>query len=630
MRRIVCTATLVLGVLLVGTSLAADGACLDACRTARKGCLARAKAERTAMKADCRDLGGHVSCLTSAVAHTKNLVKDCRSAVSTCRACCDGGGAPQKCSTNCDGESYNSTWEGIQKHIFAQHDCAQQACHSSGAKQGGLDLSPDVAYKNLLTASAGSPFQRVEPGDERRSFLWLKLAAATDPSAVPSDVTVGTPMPNGLPALSIDELEVVRKWIYAGAPETGTVNGTQDLLGACLPPASPLHIKRLPPPPAGQGFQLTMPPFLLEQHSEHEYCAATYYDISAQVPKEFQDAAGKSFIFNQQELRQDPQSHHLILNLSATSVDQIHDPSFGDWTCRGGKKTGLPCEPTDLTSCGKKGICTAQMKSTFACIGYGPSSRGGLAIPFAIGGAQRAQAFTRFYPGVYAAIPMKGILYWNPHAFNLTDIDTVMHGWINYWFAKERLHFARFVFNIGRIFAPSAAPFTKQDVCNDQVLPRGARLFALSSHTHRHGERFWVTTPDGKTVYENFVYNDPPNKPFEPPLEFDSEDPAQRTLHYCATYNNGLRSDGSFDTEFVTRASRVPPGAPAFSHCTPSACVAGNVGAPCNGSSANASCDSTAGAGDGVCDACRITGGESTENEMFILIGQYFVQSLTN
>jgi len=156
MRRIVCTATLVLGVLLVGTSLAADGACLDACRTARKGCLARAKAERTAMKADCRDLGGHVSCLTSAVAHTKNLVKDCRSAVSTCRACCDGGGAPQKCSTNCDGESYNSTWEGIQKHIFAQHDCAQQACHSSGAKQGGLDLSPDVAYKNLKTRRSGT------------------------------------------------------------------------------------------------------------------------------------------------------------------------------------------------------------------------------------------------------------------------------------------------------------------------------------------------------------------------------------------------------------------------------------------------------------------------------------------
>jgi hypothetical protein len=36
-------------------------------------------------------------------------------------------------------------------------------------------------------------------------------------------------------------------------------------------------------------------------------------------------------------------------------------------------------------------------------------------------------------------------------------------------------------------------------------------------------------------------------------------------------------------------------------------------------------CDSTPGANDGSCDACSITGGESTENEMFILIGSYFL-----
>jgi hypothetical protein len=39
----------------------------------------------------------------------------------------------------------------------------------------------------------------------------------------------------------------------------------------------------------------------------------------------------------------------------------------------------------------------------------------------------------------------------------------------------------------------------------------------------------------------------------------------------------------------------------------------------------NHTCDSAPGANDGLCDACRITGGESTENEMFILIGSYYV-----
>ena len=57
--------------------------------------------------------------------------------------------------------------------------------------------------------------------------------------------------------------------------------------------------------------------------------------------------------------------------------------------------------------------------------------------------------------------------------------------------------------------------------------------------------------------------------------------------------------------------------------CT--ACVAGKIGSACGGSSDDAACDNSPGAGDGDCDACRITGGESTENEMFILLGQYFM-----
>jgi len=49
------------------------------------------------------------------------------------------------------------------------------------------------------------------------------------------------------------------------------------------------------------------------------------------------------------------------------------------------------------------------------------------------------------------------------------------------------------------------------------------------------------------------------------------------------------------------------------------------IGQPCNGVDDDASCDTSPGAGDGWCDACRITGGESTENEMFLPLGGYFV-----
>jgi hypothetical protein len=514
--------------------------------------------------------------------------------------------------------SFDSTFQGIQSLIFERHGCTAEPCHGSAPGQGGLDLSPAVAYRNLLQVkSTASAFARVEPGDQRRSFLWLKLAAATDPSQLPPGVQVaGAPMPNARPPLSAEELELVRLWIYNGAPEAGTVAGTETLLNACLPTPKPILIEPLAPPPPGEGVQFVMPPWPLEAHSEHELCFATYYDITSQVPKEFQDPSGTMFRFSGQELRQDPQSHHLILNRYFGSAD-VHDPALGRWTCRGGDEQGQPCEPTDLQSCGS-GICTSDIQQSFACIGFGPS-QGGQAF-FSIGGAQKAQASLEYVDGVFAQIPMKGILYWNSHAFNLTDEDTTMHARLNYYFARSQQYPIQPIFNIGAIFAPSAAPYTTQTVCHDQGLPRGAHLFQLSSHTHKRGKAFTVTAPDGTLLYQNFVYNDPADLIFDPPLVFDSPDPSQRVLHYCSLYNNGVAADGSPDPQTVTRASRIPP--QGF-RCFPTACTAGKIGAPCSGDSRQ--CDSSRGAGDGACDACPITGGESTENEMFILIGSYYV-----
>ena len=154
------------------------------------------------------------------------------------------------------------------------------------------------------------------------------------------------------------------------------------------------------------------------------------------------------------------------------------------------------------------------------------------------------------------------------------------------------------------------------------------RIIYLSSHTHQRGERFQIFAPDGELLYENMVYNDPLRKYFDPPLAFDSEDAAERTLTYCAVYNNGVGADGEPDPETVTRYSRMPesveiPGVPGA--CSPIACVTGQVGAACDGPEDDASCDTSPGAGDGWCDACAITGGESTENEMFLVLGGYYV-----
>ena len=549
-----------------------------------------------------------------------------RAAVTTTDGRRDADNLLLMCQCNADATSYKSTFEGIQKVIFDGHGCTNELCHGS-AKQGGLDLTPDVAYQNILEVpSTESAFARIQPGDQNRSFLWLKLAAKTAPDKLPPGVEVaGAPMPNNLDALSADELEALRLWIYSGAPQTGTVPGTEGVLKACLPPAEPLIIKPLDPPDPATGFQFVMPDWHLEAHSQHELCFATYYDISDQVPKQFQDPTGTMFRFAANDLRQDPQSHHLILNRYIGTAADIHDPSLGAWTCNGGDKAGQTCEPTDKTSCGT-GICTSEIKQSFACIGFGPG--GGGQNFYAIGGAQKAEATTQFADGVFAQIPMKGILYWNSHAFNLTDRDTIMHARLNYTFATNPKFPVGSIFDTSKIFAANAAPYKTQTLCNNYVLPQGARLFNLSSHTHKHGKHFTVTDPSGATIYDSFVYNDPVSQTYNPPLAFDAADPKKRTLRYCSLYNNGMAADGSPDPTTVTRSSNVPQSAGnTIGLCSPVACVSGKIAAPCRGASDNHACDSAPGANDGLCDACPITGGESTENEMFILIGSYYIDT---
>jgi hypothetical protein len=121
----------------------------------------------------------------------------------------------------------------------------------------------------------------------------------------------------------------------------------------------------------------------------------------------------------------------------------------------------------------------------------------------------------------------------------------------------------------------------------------------------------------GEQTYESFVYNDPIYEHYQPWLEFTAPDQAARTIGFCAEFNNGVKDDGTPDVQLVTRKSRMPPQS---ATCTPVACTAGKVGAPC---STDRDCDLVEGAHDGQCDACPITTGVTTENEMFVLMPWY-------
>jgi hypothetical protein len=644
--------------------------------------------------------------------------------------------AAQACSAH-----YDSTFELIQKAIFENRGCTSSVCHSGPFPAGGLDLSGDGAYDELVQQPATTVpgWQRVVPGQKDLSLLFVNLAAKTLPDTWHAPLR---PMPlDPLPALTIDQLEAMRLWIEKGAPRTGVVEGTGELLDACLPPPEPIEIAPLDPPPAGVGVQLHMPPWELAPHSEREVCFASYYDITDQVPEEFRGPNG-TFRYKKIQIRQEPLSHHLIVNVYHGDVAP-NDPVWGAYTCNGGEHAGESCNPTDLTFCGE-GTCATTPVNSVACIGFGPGDGGVGLSSFGLTGSQETATTIDYVEGVYNQAPLKGLILWNSHAFNLTDKPGKLEAWINFEFAapEEQQKQVQGIFDTSKIFATDAPPFTSDEICQHHLLPPNAELFELSSHNHKRGKRFRtflgsfscvggpndgqpcdpllpdeqyglndmcasgtqgeangrcqasnppaagdcdgdlavevgelvtgvnialgkesvdacppfdvdgnssvsvdevvaavssainpLRDPMASLLYTNLLYNDPLVLRLDPPMSFPGPGSpvAARTLTYCSLYDNGYTQSDEVKKKSTSPAPSIGgSGGILGGPCKiPTGCTEGLLRASCVGDSdaaRNASCDSSPGAGDGMCDACTLTGGVTTEDEMFILMGSYFIR----
>jgi hypothetical protein len=565
--------------------------------------------------------------------------------------------APESCP--CEAPA-TSTFAAIQTAIFERHGCTQSVCHGSAPGQGGLDLRSEVAYANLVDAPSTilPSQQRVEPGAKEQSLLWRKLAASTlDLQGVP-----GTAMPNGTFApLTPNELKAIELWIYNGAPQTGVIKGTDGLLSSCLPPPEPQKIRPPAPPAVGEGAQLYSPPWVIPPHGEGEVCFATYYDFSAQVPAEIQfpcptiwgGPTKQCFAYKSTALTQDPNSHHSILRLYRGAA-AITDPGFGTFTCHGGDHAGMACNPTgtgvaapDGADCGPRGGCAGSVVPSVACIGFGPadlSYGANLTGADSLNAPQILVSTTPFYrnaypTGVYNVMPVQGIFVANSHAFNTSDEPTTNEQWLNIYFATapQRQFLVQDLFDADDIFVQRVPPYQSAEYCRTFTMPAGTRMFELYSHTHARGKLFrgWgpgIATPctssigsctaeTGTPFLVTTDYSDPDTVRFDPPLALDGI-AASRRFKYCARYDNG-----ESDPSTVKRQSSSPPMSLAFGSCstTDLACVGGpHQGEHCQGN--NALCDSSPGFGDGLCDACTLRGGVTTDDEMFIMLGSYYCE----
>lgn len=377
-----------------------------------------------------------------------------------------------------------STFQMIQTGLF-DASCANSACHAAPTKAGGMDLSTDVSYANLVgvkpqnSAAAAAGMLRVDPSHPENSFILTKL---TQPKP-----EQGQRMPRGLGQLHPEKIEAIRKWIAAGAPQTGTVEGIGALSNL---PDLPLETF-VPPPPPANGVQLHTPPFDIPAGTERE----VFFAIK--LP------ANKDLFVNKIEIFYPKGSHHFIL-YQLTNQQLLN---------AGGNPDGF--RDLDVNNPVALGI-------------FGGDRR-------FIVGTQTPETVYEFPEGVGIRFPADSIYDMNSHFVNLSGMDT-MKGevYVNlYTIPEEQLkHTATplFLVNANIQVPPGATRTTKMT----WLTPRRMNLFLLTSHMHRHGDNFRISLLNGELLHESFAYNDPPTTLFNPPLVLEKGD----GLRFECTHTN--------------------------------------------------------------------------------------------
>jgi hypothetical protein len=225
-------------------------------------------------------------------------------------------------------------------------------------------------------------------------------------------------------------------------------------------------------------------------------------------------------------------------------------------------------------------------------------------------------------------LPVDGIVVWNSHAFNLTNEATTNEQFLNVYYAgaSDRTWPVHGIFDARDIFVQNVPPFEKREYCRTFTLPKGARLFQLSSHTHKRGKLFRIWGP-GITAGVRQRGRDQARRlrararPVD--LHHDQlqrSDGAQlrpadrastatirtsRRYKFCSRYDNGA------DVPLEVKRRSTSPTPPLF--VAPAALASPRTrrvstgrtrGEACNGD--DHACDSAPGANDGSCDACSL------------------------
>lgn len=395
-----------------------------------------------------------------------------------------------------------STWQTIQQQIL-DRQCV--SCHTEGtyfARQSGLVLTNDVAYNQLVNATPTNAAAKSEglmrlgtKGLESlyKSYLWEKINAPDQEHFYRDHPQYGSLMPLGAPVLTNGELELIRRWIMAGAPQGGVVAEhalLQDTTRYQIPAFAPL------PKPAN-GMQLHVGPFEVAPNFDRE--------VFSYVPLD----NAEDLLIERVEMTMRPGSHHFLLDTfqPGTPANMIPPPNVlrDVRDASGGYIVNT--------------LLTMQYHDFFA-------------------GTQWPLLNYHFPPGVALRLPAGTGIDLNSHYANrsTTTIPGEAYANLHYADPAKVTHIAE-ILNLNNT-SINLPPQKVTTLTRTFMFGTRLAIFQLFSHAHEHMTEFKVEVVggprNGEVVYIAYDWEHPPILKIDPPLILE----AGQGLKVNATYNN--------------------------------------------------------------------------------------------
>ena len=412
-------------------------------------------------------------------------------------------------------EREQSTFDVIQTEVFDKN-CT--SCHVSGssfATQSGLVLTSDVSYRQLIdvppanSAARKDGFVRVSSrGLEglHKSLLWEKINAPNREHFLNDHPEYGSMMPLGAPPLTNGQIELIRRWILAGAPRDSVLLDAVLLLRDESRYEPVTEFEPLTDPVDGLAIRLG--PFEVPKEFEREIF---YFQPLNHTEDLFVDRF---------EISMRPGSHHFLLY------------TFDDGT----PPSAMPRERV-----------YRDLRRLDGSLDYSHLETMQYHVFF--GGTQWPRMNYEFPDGVALRLAAGQGLDLNSHYVNRTAETSSGEVHANLYTIPEDevRHVAeQLVLNNMNILLP---PLKSTTIERTFVFSKRHHIFMLMSHGHKHMQDFRayaVGGPrDGDLVYVSYDWEHPPILELDPPLVLERGE----GIRIQATFNNWTSRTLTFGLE---------------------------------------------------------------------------------